>query len=74
MQCFGTKPERVSLLLYELPGYSVSREYSLVTESKGPLLGTWKLRATKNWRVADSPTTEEALRVDGALPSYDEAA
>ena len=74
MQCFGTKTERDSLLLYELPGFSVSREYSLVTESEGPSLGTWKSRGTKNRRVADSPTTEEALRVDSALPSYDKAA
>ena len=74
MQRLGTEPERDSLLLYELPGFSVSRAYSPVTESEGPSLATWKLRATRNWRIADSPTTEEALRADSALPSYDEAA
>lgn len=70
MQCFGIKTERDSRLLFQLPGFPVSR----VTENEGPSLGTWKLRAAKNWRIADSPTTEDILRVHSALPSYDEAA
>lgn len=67
MQYFGTKPERDNLLLYELPGFSASREHSLVAESEGPSLGTWKLRATKKERVADSPTPEEALRAEARV-------